>query len=135
MSTRLPTDAFILSSYLTVAPGDPNQIDQGLVLLYQLRHVAESRAAVGDHYHVGLLHDLFNRGTHERGNVWKFPLQAGLVRPNQPVRVHVLIVNAHLVSSANQGLDHRNRWAFADVVGAALEAQAQDAPVLAPRAL
>src|SRR3989441_3074137 len=131
----LASDPPILVELITrciVASGEPNEIDQDLIRTQQSWHPAKGCRAVGDDHNLGHRHDLFDRRAHQRGNVRKFAIQIDLVRANKSLWLHLLVIDTHLISSADEGFHQRHRRALAYVVRPSLEAQAEHPDSLAP---
>src|SRR2546428_1333428 len=131
---RLASGPAILAELIarsTVTHGEPYEINQDLIRTQQSRHPAKGCRAVGNDHDLGRRHDLLDRRAHQRGNVGKFAIQIALVRANESLRPHLLIVDTHLISSADEGFHQRHRRTLANVVRPSLEAQAEHPDSLA----
>ena len=76
------------------------------------------------HDHVGVLHDVPGAVAHQRGNVRNRLLEIGPVGADQARDVDLRVVNLQFHALADELLGQRQKRALAQVVGAALKAQA-----------
>lgn len=106
---------------------EAHQVDQLLAARGLVHQVDEQLVAIAQHQHIGTRHHFVEVGDQQRGDVRDLRLDVFLVGPVDTRVFDVAVEDAQLVALADEHLGQLHQRAFAQIVGAGLERQAEQA--------
>lgn len=104
---------------------ETDQVDHPLAARRLLGQLGETLVAVAQDDDVGLRHDVFQVAVEQRGNVRNLRLDVVLVGAVYAGVLDVAVVDAQVETLADEHFRQFHLWAFAQVIGTGLEAQAE----------
>src|SRR2546426_1165320 len=132
-SLALPANPSIVSLKQRRVNRQPDEVNDDLVRARPRQCFRELGRLIADDDDLGLVDEVVDGVAEQRRKMWNLFLDVFLVRADQFREKHILVVDAELASLAEQLLGEDDDRALAQVVGARLEAETEQADLLLAR--